>query len=124
MILEDVEIPSEDIPGWLVANDGKLTVALDINITDELRDEGIAREFINRIQNLRKDSDFDVTDKIEIQIQKHDLINSAIEKYNDDISTQTLAKSIDLIDELEGKHVQVVDIDEEIKTNIKIDKIS
>lgn len=122
--LEDVEITSEDIPGWLVANDGKLTVALDINITDELREEGIAREFINRIQNIRKDSNFDVTDKIQIQIQKHDSINSAIEKYSNYISTQTLAKSIDLVDGFEQNSVHFVEIDEEIKTHIKIEKIS
>jgi len=70
--LVDVEISSEDIPGWLVANDGNLTVALDILVSEELREEGIAREFINRIQNIRKDSNFDVTDKITSQIQKHD----------------------------------------------------
>jgi len=122
--LEDVEITSEDIPGWLVANDGKLTVALDINVTDELREEGIAREFINRIQNIRKDSNFDVTDKIKIQIQKHELINKAIEKFSDYISVQTLAKSIDLVDGFEQNTVHLVDIDDEIKTNIKIDKIS
>ncbi len=124
LTLEDVEITSEDIPGWLVANDGKLTVALDINVTDELREEGIAREFINRIQNLRKDSNFDVTDKIQIQIQKHELINNAIEKFNDYISAQTLAKSIDLVDNFEQNSIHFVEIDEEIKTNIKIDKIS
>ena len=122
--LEDVEITSEDIPGWLVANDGKLTVALDINITEELREEGIAREFINRIQNIRKDSNFDVTDKIEIEIQKHDLINKAIEKYSKYISTQTLAIKINLVDKLEQNSVHFVEIDEEIKTNIKIDKIN
>ncbi len=121
--LEDVEITSEDIPGWLVANDGKLTIALDINVTDELREEGIAREFINRIQNIRKDSNFDVTDKIEIQIQKHALINKAIEKYADYISTQTLAKSVNLVDNFEQNSVHLVEIDEEIKTNIKVDKI-
>lgn len=124
LTLEDVEITSEDIPGWLVANDGKLTVALDINVTDELREEGIAREFINRIQNLRKDSNFDVTDKIKIQIQKHELINNAIEKFNDYISAQTLAKSIDLVDSFEQNSIHSVEIDEDIKTNIKIDKIS
>ena len=64
--LEDVEIISEDIPGWLVANEGSITVALDINITEELRQEGVARELINRIQNIRKESGFDVTDKIDV----------------------------------------------------------
>ena len=124
LVLEDVEITSEDIPGWLVANDGKLTVALDINVTDELREEGIAREFINRIQNIRKDSNFDVTDKISIQIQKHTLINTAIEKFGEYISTQTLANSIDLVDNFEQNSVHFVEIDEEIQTNIKIDKIN
>jgi isoleucyl-tRNA synthetase len=124
LVLEDVEITSEDIPGWLVANDGKLTVALDINVTEELREEGIAREFINRIQNIRKDSNFDVTDKIEIQIQKHELINKAITKYSEYIGTQTLAKSIDLVEILEQDSIHFVEINEEIKTNIKIDKIS
>ena len=76
---EDVEITSEDIPGWLVANEGKLTVALDVNITQELKDEGIAREFVNRIQNIRKDSGFEVTDKIAVEIQNHEVINSCSE---------------------------------------------
>ena len=90
--LDEVEIISEDIPGWLVANEGKITVALDITITDELRYEGIAREFINRIQNIRKDSGFDVTDKISVEIQKNDAINEAVRKHMDYIGSQTLAK--------------------------------
>jgi isoleucyl-tRNA synthetase len=121
--MEDVEITSEDIPGWLVANDGKLTVALDINITEELKYEGIAREFINRIQNIRKESNFDVTDKIEIQIKRHELINTAIEKHRDYIGTQTLAKSIDLVDKFDQNTVHLVEIDEDIKTQIKITKL-
>ena len=123
LTLVDVEISSEDIPGWLVANDGNLTVALDILVSEELREEGIAREFINRIQNIRKDSNFDVTDKITIQIQKHDLINSAIEKHKEYIGTQTLAKSIEMVDNFELNSAHLVEIDEEIKTNIKIIKI-
>jgi isoleucyl-tRNA synthetase len=120
----DVEISSEDIPGWLVANDGKLTVALDINITDDLREEGIAREFINRIQNLRKESNFDVTDKIKIEIKKHDLIDRAIEKHKDYIGAQTLAKSIDLVNQFEQNTVFDVEIDDEIKTQIKIIRVN
>ncbi|HAN18866.1 MAG: isoleucine--tRNA ligase [Bacteroidetes bacterium GWC2_33_15] len=123
LTLTDVEIASEDIPGWLVATDGKLTVALDILVTEELREEGIAREFINRIQNLRKESNFDVTDKILIQIQKHDLINSAIEKHKEYIGTQTLAKSIELVEKFDQNTAILVEIDEEIKTRIKIIKI-
>src|SRR5690606_13050274 len=78
LLAEDVEIISEDIPGWLVANEGKLTVALDITITEELRQEGLARELVNRIQNIRKDSGFEITDKIELYIRKHEAINNAV----------------------------------------------
>ncbi|HKL08577.1 MAG TPA: isoleucine--tRNA ligase [Bacteroidales bacterium] len=124
LTLTDVEISSEDIPGWLVANDGKLTVALDINITSELREEGIAREFINRIQNLRKDSKFDVTDKIEIEIKKHHLIDQAIEKHKEYIGAQTLAKSVDLVDSFEQNTVFDVEIDDDIKTQIKISRVN
>ncbi|OFY93878.1 MAG: isoleucine--tRNA ligase, partial [Bacteroidetes bacterium RIFOXYB2_FULL_35_7] len=99
--IEDVEILSEDIPGWLVTNDGSLTVALDINITNELREEGIAREFINRIQNLRKDSGFDVTDKIEIEILKNDTLDAAVEKHKGYIGSQTLANSLILVEKME-----------------------
>ena len=92
--LDEVEIISEDIPGWLVANEGKITVALDITINEELRYEGIAREFINRIQNLRKESGFDVTDKISVEIQKHQAFNEAVMKHKDYIGSQTLASTI------------------------------
>ena len=84
----DVEIISEDIPGWQVANDGKLTVALDITVTDELRYEGIAREFVNRIQNIRKESGFDVTDKITVLIEDHDLIREAVKRHARHISAR------------------------------------
>ncbi|MBE9469191.1 MAG: isoleucine--tRNA ligase [Bacteroidetes bacterium] len=122
--INDVEIISEDIPGWLVANEGKLTVALDINITEELKQEGIAREFINRIQNLRKDRGFDVTDKITLNIQKHDLINVAINTHKKYIGTQTLATSVNLVEKLEVNNAKDVEIDEDIKTRISIEKIN
>jgi isoleucyl-tRNA synthetase len=112
--LEDVEIISEDIPGWLVTNDGPFTVALDVTVTDELKKEGIAREFINRIQNLRKESGFNVTDKINVQIQKQASINTAIEKYANYIGSQTLALSVVLVDDLnENKafHLELDDAD-------------
>jgi isoleucyl-tRNA synthetase len=121
--IDDVEIVSEDLPGWLVANEGKLTVALDINITDELKYEGIAREFINRIQNIRKESGFDVTDKIMIEICKHDAINEAIIRYSDYIGSQTLADKINLVDNLNGDSREI-EIDEDIRTLIKIVRIS
>ncbi|MDR0712745.1 MAG: isoleucine--tRNA ligase [Bacteroidales bacterium] len=97
---EDVEITSEDIPGWLVANEGRLTVALDITVTDELRLEGIARELINRIQNLRKDSGFEVTDKIAVTLQRHPETDAAIAVHRDYILSQTLGVSLALVDTL------------------------
>ncbi len=121
--LDDVEIVSEDIPGWLVANEGKLTVALDINITDDLRYEGIAREFVNRIQNIRKERGFDVTDKIMIEICKHDALNEAIIRYKDYIGSQTLAGKINLVDSL-NEDSREIEIDEGIRTLIKIVRIS
>ncbi len=121
--LEEVEIISEDIPGWLVANEGRITVALDITITGELRYEGIAREFINRIQNIRKDSGFDVTDKISVEIQKNDAIDEAVRKHMDYIGSQTLAKKIALVDSLNNDATEI-EIDEEIRTKIKIARLS
>lgn len=120
---DDVEITSEDIPGWLVATEGKLTVALDVNITQELKDEGIAREFVNRIQNLRKESGFEVTDKIVVDIQKHDGINAAVAGFNDYIAAQTLAKTVNLVDDKDLTEAVEVEIDENIITRIKVTKI-
>ena len=119
--LEDVEILSEDIPGWLVANEGRLTVALDINVTKELREEGIARELINRIQNLRKESDFDVTDKILLTIGRHAEIDEAVEHFTSYIASQVLAENVQLTDE-RSEGAKDVEIDE-IHTFIKIEKI-
>ena len=123
LLMEDVEIISEDIPGWLVANEGKLTVALDVTISDELRKEGIAREFINRIQNIRKETGFDVTDKIHVKILKHESINDAVMKYSDYIGSQTLAKKIELVDNLNGDSKEI-EIDDVIKTSIIITRIA
>jgi len=92
--LADVEIISEDIPGWLVANDGNLTVALDITLTDELKQEGIARELVNRIQNVRKSKDFDITDKITVVIAHDERTDDAVKAYGDYIARQVLATSI------------------------------
>ena len=99
---EDVEIISEDIPGWLVANEGRLTVALDITVTEELRREGIARELVNRIQNIRKSSGFDITDKIHVQLTRNDETDPAVEEYKDYITKQVLAESITLCDTLDS----------------------
>jgi len=121
--LDDVEITSEDIPGWLVTTDGKITIALDINITEELRQEGIARELINRIQNMRKDSGFDVTDKIRILVKKHEAVNSSINNFNNYISTQTLAKSIELVDNIDDRNAKLIDLEDDIHTYVIISKI-
>jgi isoleucyl-tRNA synthetase len=123
LTLEDVEIISEDIPGWLVANEGKFTVALDITITEELRDEGIAREFINRIQNIRKEKGFDVTDKIQVLIKKHDYINCAVEKHQKYIASQTLAIKVELVENISLKDAKLIEIEEDVKTLVKVDKI-
>ncbi len=120
---EDVEILSEDIPGWLVANEGKFTVALDITVTDSLRQEGIARELINRIQNLRKDAGFEVTDKIKISIIKHDSIVQAIETHREYIASQTLAREICLVDSLPCGTISSVELDTDLVTSIKVEKI-
>lgn len=117
----DVEIISEDIPGWLVANEGSLTVALDVTVSDELKEEGIAREFINRIQNLRKDSGFDVTDKIHVLIENLDEIAGAVKKHSGYIGSQTLADHIGLASFEETKDVNWVDIDDK-QVRIKIRK--
>jgi isoleucyl-tRNA synthetase len=101
--LEDVEISSQDIEGWSVANANGLTVALDVTISDELRNEGIARELVNRIQNLRKDSGFEVTDKILVTIQKDGIletaINNELENY---IKIETLTEKIDLLTKVDN----------------------
>ena len=98
----DVEIFSEDIPGWLVANEGKLTVALDVTVTEELRREGIARELVNRIQNIRKSSGLEITDKIKITLSKNQQTDDAVNEYKDYICNQVLGTLLTLTDEVEN----------------------
>ncbi|HWB64783.1 MAG TPA: class I tRNA ligase family protein, partial [Chitinophagales bacterium] len=98
--LSDVEILSEDIPGWLVASEGPVTVALDVNITDALRNEGNAREFVNKVQNLRKDKDFQVLDRIKVSVVRNETFESALAQFKDYISNEILAKDIVLVDSL------------------------
>ena len=116
----DVEIISEDIPGWLVSNEGNLTVALDITVTDELRREGMARELVNRIQNVRKSKNFDITDKVLVSISPDERINDAIEAYGDYIAHQVLALDIKL-EPVEGDDAIVLDMDG-WNLNVKVDK--
>jgi len=123
LTLEDVEIISEDIPGWLVANEGAITVALDINITEELRQEGVARELVNRIQNIRKESGFDVTDKIEVLIEKHELITEAVNTHGLYIGSQTLAANVSLVDTIKNNGARRIDIDEDVYINIRVSRL-
>ena len=117
----DVEVISEDIPGWLVANEGNLTVALDITVTDELLREGIARELVNRIQNIRKASGFDITDKIDVYIAPNNETDQAVKEYRDYMSRQVLANTFEIADSLSGEGVNELDFDT-FKVNVKIVK--
>ncbi|MDQ1167798.1 isoleucine--tRNA ligase [Flavobacterium sp. SORGH_AS_0622] len=117
--LEDVEITSQDIEGWLVANSNGITVALDITISEELKNEGIARELVNRIQNIRKDSGFEVTDKIKVQIKRDGNLEEAVSKNEDYIKSETLTDDLVFVDALEnGTEIEFDDI----KTMILISK--
>ena len=107
--LTDVEIGSSDIPGFSVATDEGLTVALDITLTDNLKEEGLAREFVNRIQNLRKDNGFEVTDKIIIEIEKNQSITNAINNNLDYICSETLASSLLFSENLDGETIDLID---------------
>lgn len=118
--LSDVEIISEDIEGWLVANEGRLTVALDITISDALRKEGIARELVNRIQNIRKSSGLDITDRITVKISDIEQIRGAISEYKDYIAGQVLADKIILEPNVKG--VEITDM-EDLVLAISVEKI-
>ncbi len=120
ILLEDVEILSEDIPGWLVSNDGALTVALDISINDELLAEGYARELINRIQNIRKDKQFNVTDRIQVNVQAHPDIQRALSGFQQLICNEVLADSIQ---ESSSVYSDTIEWLEDQKIGIKVDLI-
>ena len=118
LIPEDADILTEDMPGWLVANDGLLTIALDVELTPALIEEGIARELVNRIQNLRKASGLEITDRIAVQIERQDAINDAVLHFSDYIASQVLANSIELADNL-----QDAALIEDMNLHIQITKI-
>ncbi|HWI92479.1 MAG TPA: isoleucine--tRNA ligase [Flavisolibacter sp.] len=110
LILSDIEISSEDIPGWTVASKGQLTVALDINVTPELVQEGDAREFVNRIQKIRKESGFDVTDRIEVKVAANNGISQSLAKFNDYICAEILADKLELTTQIDdGTEIEVND---------------
>ncbi len=106
---EDFEISADEIPGWQVASDGDITVALDITLTDDLKNEGIARELVNRIQNIRKSSDFDVTDRIKVTIESHDVVAASLADYQDYVAMEVLADSITQAATSDGESVELVD---------------
>ena len=117
--MDDVEIIAEDVAGWQVANLGNLTVALDIQITPELKQEGISRELINRIQNLRKDKGFEVTDRIRVKVSRNNEIEEAVKNNLSYICTEILADSFDFVDVVES--IDSIEIDE-IKLEVLIEK--
>ena len=117
ILVEDVEIISEDIPGWLVSNEGSLTVALEVELTEELRQEGMAREIINRVQNIRKDSGLEITDRIHIALAPNDEVQKAVAGYGEYIKTQVLADDITIAPN-EGVEVEFDDF----KLKIQITK--
>lgn len=119
--LEDVEVIPEDVPGWLVTNEGNVTVALDVTLTPELRNEGMARELINRIQNIRKSSDFEITDKVTVELSETPAVKAALEAFKDYISAQVLADDILASPDIAGENVVELDIDGE-KILAKVDR--
>ncbi|MBQ1168300.1 MAG: isoleucine--tRNA ligase, partial [Bacteroidales bacterium] len=118
---EDYTVSSEDMEGWLVASEGQLTVALDVTITDQLRREGVARELVNRIQNLRKDSGFDVTDRINVTIEDLPEVADSLESFADYLKDQTLARKVSLAKDFGGNKVEWEDGSQ---IEIKVEKIA
>ena len=119
----DAEIVSEDIPGWLVANDGRLTVALDIELTDALRNEGVARELINRIQNLRKETGLELTDRIVVSVAQNDATDAAVRDFGDYIASQTLALEVKAVGGLDGSNASKVELDDDVVSYVAIRKV-
>ena len=122
--LEDVEIIPVDIPGWKVANSGQITVALDVTLSDSLKEEGLARELVNRIQNLRKDSGLDLTDKILVKIQQNDALDTAIQNNLNYICAETLTGDLQVVKNLSAATANSVEVDELVSTLISIEKLN
>ena len=119
LTLADFVISAEDIPGWLVANDGDLTVALDITLTDDLKAEGMARELVNRIQNARKTKDFNVTDRIKVALEKHDLVTAAVASFGDYIKNEVLADDLRLVETVAGG--EAIELPEEVSLGMLVE---
>jgi isoleucyl-tRNA synthetase len=118
-----MEVITDDIPGWVIASEGTLTIALDITITEELRQEGLARELVNRIQNLRKDNNFEVTDKIAIVIERNESILDVINNNKDYICSETLASSLEISAQIEPTGRIVVDLADDLQAAISVKRI-
>ena len=123
MIAEDVAISTKDIPGWIVASEGNVTVALDITISEDLRSEGIARELVNRIQNLRKDSGLEVTDRIDLYIENQPEIERSVNINKNYICAETLANELIVKSDLAQDSAIEIEIEEGVKTKIFIEKV-
>ncbi len=124
LIAGDADVITEDIPGWVVASEGSLTVALDVTITDQLRDEGTARELVNRIQNIRKEKDFEVTDRISLEIEKNNGLNDALSNNYSYICSETLADSLKMVDSIDVSKRIVVDLTEDMQAVISVERVS
>jgi isoleucyl-tRNA synthetase len=123
ILIDDVEILTEDIPGWLITGMGNLTVALDVTLTPDLIQEGISRDLVNRIQNLRKENGFEVTDKIILKIEKNNEISDAIQNNYDYICSETLAESLDMIEKLPDDEIITVELADKLEAKIIIRKV-
>ena len=124
LIAGDAEVITEDIPGWVVASEGSLTVALDVTISEQLREEGIARELVNRIQNIRKEKDFEVTDRIVLEIEKNNGLNEALNNNYSYICSETLAESMNSVDKIEPFKRIIVDLAEDMQAAISVERLS
>jgi len=122
LLPEDVEIIPVDLPGWKVMNDGALTVALDVTVSPQLKEEGLAREFVNRIQNLRKDRGFEVTDKISLQVLDHGEIKNSLLSNKDYICAEILATSFEIVETMHSSEAVTVEVDDYISTRVIINK--
>ncbi len=117
---EDVLITSEDIPGWQVAQDGDITVALDTTLSEELKKEGLARELVNRIQNLRKDSDFNVIDRINVYIENNETLAGAMNDFSDYVKNEVLADRIAFKEDVDGEEQEIAEAG---KTRVRVERI-
>jgi isoleucyl-tRNA synthetase len=120
LMAEDMLISTEDLPGWVTASDGNLTVALDITLTEALKAEGTARDLVNRIQSIRRDSNFDVTDRITVRVQEHEAIASAVTQFGDYIATEVLADQVEMVAQVVGVEVELED---EVVVMVEVRKV-